>query len=77
MVLDLESGLRLVRRLIVNRSVEGRERHQAPLTIIANEVKQSKFLWPSLRAVAKQSRFPLTVIASDSEAIQIKSKSIS
>ena len=27
MVLDFESGLRLVRRLIVNRSVEGRERH--------------------------------------------------
>ena len=27
MVLDLESGLRLVRRLIVNRSVEGRGRH--------------------------------------------------
>ena len=44
MVLDLESGLHSVRRLIVNRSVEGRERHQAPLTIIANEVKQSKFL---------------------------------
>ena len=27
MVLDFESGLRLVRRLIVNRSVESRERH--------------------------------------------------
>ena len=27
MVLDFESGLRLVLRLIVNRSVEGRERH--------------------------------------------------
>ena len=27
MVLDFESGLRLVRRLIVNRSVEDRERH--------------------------------------------------
>ena len=27
MVLDFESGLHLVRRLIVSRSVEGRERH--------------------------------------------------
>ena len=27
MVMEFESGLRLVRRLIVSRSVEGRERH--------------------------------------------------
>ena len=27
MVMEFESGLRLVRHLIVNRSVEGRERH--------------------------------------------------
>ena len=27
MVLEFESGLRLVRRLIVSRNVEGRERH--------------------------------------------------
>ena len=77
MVLDFESGLRSVRRLIVSRSVEGRERHQAPLTIIANEVKQSRFPLTIIANEVKQSRFPLTVIASFCEAIQLEIKSIS
>ena len=65
MVLDFESGLRLVRRLIVNRSVEGRGRDiRLPWPSLRTKwsnvrkavASQSRFLWPSLRAAAKQSR---------------------